>query len=801
MISQPDQKQEQDKAAGKFSLSLGGQILLLTCGLVFMTALLMGGLYFSQSVSSAVDREYRALSFETELMAPQFQAAFDLMENDVRVLSKLPPIQGFVRSSANDGIDPRDGSTTQLWHDRLSQIFMAFIRSNESYIQIRYIGVADNGRELVRVNRTKEGFEIIAQDDMQSKGDEPYFKEGLQLAPGEIFFSHMSLNREHGVVQVPHVPVIRAILPVYAVGTDEIFGMIVINARYETLLHEAVKRIRPRENLYVIDDSGSFFVYGKEKKQVDFYMAGTAKEETENVKILKSLMESKSSSDTLSVTENGTEKIVHFRKIFFDPNSADRFLILAYSLPKDLMLAAPRKVMRQSLILAVLLIFASSLCAAMLTYFVRKPLQKTIDGVRQYARGENPSGLPLDRNDEIGELARAFSSMTENLEVSRRAEQETLESLNQKKKELEKSERRLQLILDNAGEGIYGLNIDGTTTFANKAAEDILGYKQEDLLNKNQHELIHHSHADGEVYPKEECKIYATFKSGKACNEDGEVFWHKDGYPVPIEYTGKPVFDSKGRITGAVVVFRDITERKKAEEEILRSNEELSRFAYIASHDLQEPLRMISSFTSLLDKEYKDKLDDKGQQYMKFISGSAHRMSALISDILEYSMANASGVELAEFDAREAVGTALMNLQQVIDDTEAKVTVDNMPAIYGSPVKFSSLIQNLVGNAIKYRDKDKKPEIHVGVEDQGRNWLFSIKDNGIGMKEEYLSQIFVLFKRLHHKNEYSGTGIGLSICKKIVEGLGGEIWAESEYGKGSIFYFTVPKRGEEKNVA
>jgi len=196
-------------------------------------------------------------------------------------------------------------------------------------------------------------------------------------------------------------------------------------------------------------------------------------------------------------------------------------------------------------------------------------------------------------------------------------------------------------------------------------------------------------------------------------------------------------------------VGRDITQNKKAEDEIIRSNEELERFAYIASHDLQEPLRMVSNFTGLLNEEYGADMDEQARQYMDF--------------------------------------------SMVIEETDAKITVGRMPKIYAHPMRFSRLVQNLIGNAIKYRDPSRTPEIKIKAKERDKDWLFSVADNGMGIKEEYLEQIFVIFKRLHHKQDYSGTGLGLAISKKIVEGFQGQLWVESTFGKGSVFYFTIPK--------
>lgn len=411
--------------------------------------------------------------------------------------------------------------------------------------------------------------------------------------------------------------------------------------------------------------------------------------------------------------------------------------------------------------------------------------QKKIIGIGREVEGLNKNGRIFPVDLSICEITlngeKFFSGFVRDISDRKFAEEE-----------LQKVSKKLQLILDHAGEGVYGLDIEGNTIFANKAAEKILGYSQEDMLNTCPHELIHHHRADGSVYPKEECKIYDSIRDGNIHKEDTEVFWKKDGTSIPVEYSSTPIRDKDRNITGAVVVFRDITERKKAEEELVRSNMELERFAYVASHDLQEPLRMISSFTNLLQEKYSSTFDDTGHKYMGFISNAADRMRDLVVDLLEYSRADQDMETLKEIDCSDILKGVEESLSEIIQSSEAIITSDPLPMIYSNEIRIYRLIQNLIGNAIKYQSPGNIPTIHIGVEDKDTHWIFSVSDNGIGIPEDQIDHVFVLFKRLN-QNTYSGTGIGLSICKKVVESLGGKIWVDSTFGKGSTFYFSIPK--------
>lgn len=227
--------------------------------------------------------------------------------------------------------------------------------------------------------------------------------------------------------------------------------------------------------------------------------------------------------------------------------------------------------------------------------------------------------------------------------------------------------------------------------------------------------------------------------------------------------------------------------------EVELKNEELERFAYVASHDLQEPLRMITGFLSQLDRKYGDQLDDKGRQYIEFASGGASKMRQIMLDLLAFSRVSREEHEKEEIDIDALIADYRSLRHRLIEQKSAKVHLDNPMNVTSYKVPLLQVLHNLIDNALKYSKDDVPPEVHISVSDQPLVWLFSVSDNGIGMESEYFSKIFILFQRLHAEGEYEGTGLGLAIVKKIVENLGGEIWVESEPGKGSTFSFTVPK--------
>ena len=243
-----------------------------------------------------------------------------------------------------------------------------------------------------------------------------------------------------------------------------------------------------------------------------------------------------------------------------------------------------------------------------------------------------------------------------------------------------------------------------------------------------------------------------------------------------------------------VTASRNDLDRTK--QELQRSNAELEQFAYVSSHDLQEPLRMVTSYTQLLAKRYEGQLDDKADMYLHYAADGATRMQQLINDLLAYSRVSTQARPPEAVACEQVLKDVLANLSRSIEDAGAQVTHAPLPTLYMDPLHLSRLLQNLIGNAIKYNDKDT-PEVHLSATREEAGWSFALRDNGIGIAEEHIDRIFVIFQRLHHKEKYPGTGIGLAVCKKIVERAGGKLWVESEPGEGSVFRFTIPDQVED----
>jgi PAS domain S-box-containing protein len=360
---------------------------------------------------------------------------------------------------------------------------------------------------------------------------------------------------------------------------------------------------------------------------------------------------------------------------------------------------------------------------------------------------------------------------------------------------LRASELRFRGILDSAPDAVVIADAGGAIVLVNAEAERLFGYGRDELVGGPLEILIPTRFRD--AHPQQR-RDYTANPIARSMGQGRELRGlHKSGGEFPVEITLSPLQSPDGMLITAVI--RNITERKRAEAKLLntvgelkRSNEELQQFANVASHDLQEPLRMVSSYTQLLAERYKGRLDADADEFIGYAVQGSKRMQGLIQDLLAYAHVGSGSHTLVRIATEEALAAALLDLRATIEDCGAVVTHDPLPIIDSEAAQVTRVFQNLIGNAIKYR-RAEVPRVHVAAADSGGEWIFSVRDNGIGIEPQYFEKIFVLFQRLHRTEEYEGTGIGLAICKKTLERLGGRIWLESQPGQGSIFYFAVPK--------
>jgi signal transduction histidine kinase len=621
--------------------------LVLFC-LVMLTAACVTGLIFWRLDSQLVQAKVDELQRETAVQSTHFSDQIRELVRDTRILSNTPPVQGLIRSRKNAGTDPLTGFETSTWQDQLVAIFLSVLQHKPDYDQIRYIGIEDDGREIIRVDRRGEegGPRRVAESDLQRKGNEPYLDRTLAQAPGEVYISSINLNRERGVIEQPHVPVIRAAIPIYS-PANKPFGIIIINYRVSDAFQRLTRVANPDHAYYIVNESGHYLRHPEQRYEFDFEF-GPGRLATRDFPLLKQLLGDEQS--TLGAALQQEDLVIAARRVDFGPPAMGKAIYLIAADDFEDITAVSTETLQQLALVLTALVVIALVVGLWLSQRITWPIDALTESVRdmEFHKGTilTPSSLPA----EAGELATAL--------------QESFDQL-----------------------------------------------------------------------------------------------------------------------------------RRKADD-LAASNRELKQFAYIASHDLQEPVRTINSFTSLLDSEFRDQLDEQGRTYLRFIAESSERMRLLIRGLLEYSRLGTQA-RPEKIDLNILLADIKQDMASTLEHSGADVQADHLPTITVYSLEFRLLLQNLLSNAVKYRHEDVAPLIFLRCRASAGGWLFEVEDNGIGISAEHRDRVFMIFQRLHGRREYEGTGIGLAHCRKVVELHHGRIWIEDAPGGGCLFRFWIEEVDEQ----
>lgn len=429
-----------------------------------------------------------------------------------------------------------------------------------------------------------------------------------------------------------------------------------------------------------------------------------------------------------------------------------------------------------------------------LAIFVSRNIQKGLNEILLSAKAvkkkEFNRKAKAFSKDEIGILANNFNSMAEELERGIR--------------EIEQTQQKFKGLLESAPDAIIIVGENGIIQLVNNKCEHIFGYQKNELIGYNVELLLPERFRSA---PNEQRKLFYDFPGVRSTDVGLELLGQrKNGDEFPIEISLSPLETEEGLLVTAAI--RDISEKKRLEKVIREANvtlekkvqqrtaeleiknKELEQFAYVASHDLQEPLRTTSSFVELLRKQYHGKIDDNANRYIDYVIQASDRMKTLIKDLLDYSRIGREK-QFEPVDCNVALTEVLADLAKVIKENKATITANQLPVVNAFPTELKLLFQNLISNSIKFQKTGIAPQIEISTSKENSHWHFRFSDNGIGIDKQYQQRIFIIFQRLHNRSVYEGSGIGLAHCKKIVELHGGTIWVESEASKGSTFHFTI----------
>jgi PAS domain S-box-containing protein len=450
----------------------------------------------------------------------------------------------------------------------------------------------------------------------------------------------------------------------------------------------------------------------------------------------------------------------------------------------------------ENLVLKLLFLIALSVeitgltLAIIVSRNIQKGLNEILQSAKAVAKNDFSRKAKAFSKDEIGILANNFNSMAEELQRSMH--------------DIEQAQQKFKGLLESAPDAIVIMDEKGRITLVNKQCENIFGYRKDELIGANMELLLPERFRSTQ---HEQPKLIYDIPGVRSTDIGVEVLGQrKNGNEFPIEMSLSPLDTEEGVLVTAAI--RDISEKKRLEKEIREANvtlekkvqkrtaeleiknKELEQFAYVASHDLQEPLRTTSSFVELLRKQYYGRLDENADRYIDYVIQSSDRMKTLIKDLLDYSRIGREK-QFEPVNCNLAFAEVLADLAEVIKENKAKIVAGPLPVVNAFPTELKLLFQNLISNSIKFQQPGIAPHIEISTTQQNGHWHFQFRDNGIGIDKQYQQRIFIIFQRLHNRSVYEGSGIGLAHCKKIVELHGGKIWVESEVGKGSIFHFTL----------
>jgi PAS domain S-box-containing protein len=890
-------------------IGLGAKISLLTSILVFFSIGILGNYLYQTQRGALIDKAVEGSKGQVRLEAVKLNESILSLVNDVRFLAKMPPIQGIIRASANNGVDPVEGSSGVIWRERLETIFKAFLSEKKQYMQVRYIGQYGEGKEIVRVDLKNGEPHIAIDSELQTKGNQTYFKEAIKLSKGGTYLSPITLNREHGTISFPHIAVLRAAVPIYD-ANEKIFGIVVINMDIGSIFKRLIEQ---DEHIAFINDDGDYLGHQNPELNFGFELGKRHRVQDTYPEIAYLFEEGNTDNDFFYVSKKSNQdEAIFIIKTQYGSFDRKHFIALIHIEKISAIISQSKSVVNKTLLLVFALIVISVYIGLYFSRRLTSPLKQISLATAHFAteteaeaEAEAEFHLPTNLKDEIGDLARSFAAMikkvavrTSELKFQKDAiDQHAIVSLadvngdityvndklcqisgysrdelmgknhrilkswehppeffgdmwktissgkvwhgilkNKNKgggyywvhttivpnlnddgepfeyigirteitenKRLEEELRLItqenEQILKSAGEGIYGLDLNGYTTFVNPAAEKLLGYSLAEMKNKSQHALIHHTKADGTPYHREECSIYAALKDGVVHHTLDDVFWRKDGSSFPVEYISTPILKD-GEVAGAVVTFKDISEQKTNEVMILNARREAeeankakSLFLANMSHEIRTPMNAILGYSQILLRRkdlHADIIDS-----IRTIDTSGKNLLTMINEILDISKIEAGKMEINPSDF--ALNGLIDNISSLFElrckQKRLQWTIKGLSSptfVRADEGKLRQVLVNLLGNAVKFTESG---EIILSITAREDNqYRFDIIDTGNGIPLEAQDKIFEAFQQDDEGEKVGGTGLGLAISKKQVELMGSELLLKSEVNEGSKFYFTL----------
>ena len=782
-------------------ISLSAKISFFAALLTLFTATAVGYVVYHGGNELLIEQAMNDVSRDLERQGFKMTAKIEALEADVSFLTRTPPIQALIRTK-DGSVDTIDNSSTQdIWKKRFASILKSLLEEKPQYLQAQYIGIADEGKEIVRVDRDGNHIHRVREDRLQSRGQALYFQNTIKYKTGNIYVSPIELNKEQGKILKPFTPVLHVAMPIFDERNYDIFGIIIIKLDMKHVFLESQSSAPKGSQLYITNNKGDFLIHSDMKKAFGFEFDKTYKIQDDYPE-LASIFDTSDidwvSGDT-SISLTKDDKALKFLKVSFDMLDQNHFAGFALETPYEVVIAQALALRNRSIILSLVLIVCSMAIGLFMAGYITRPIRKIIIAAESFAKGQYDGvDLPLKSKDEIGRLAHTLKSMAEQIEA--------------RTEEIKINEERSLSIINASIDTIITIDEKGIIQSFNSAGEEMFGYSAKDVIGQNVKILMPdpHSHQhDGYLHnylDTGEKKIIGIDREVEALKKDGSVF------PINLA-VGELSVGEQRMFVGSI---RDITDRKEIEAKIQKYTTELeaskleaenanhmkSEFLAMISHEIRTPMNGILGVTDLL---LETPLSAKQLNYAKTVSNSADSLLTIINDVLDFSKIEAGKMELEEipFDLMTLSEDVAILLAVRAKDTALELVLRYKPGtpqhLIGDPGRIRQVICNLIGNALKFT---KKGYIILTIEEcddgknapAGRKYLkVSVEDTGIGIPKDAQEKIFDKFSQVDTSTtrKYGGTGLGLSICQAMAKSMNGEVGFESEEGKGSTFWFTM----------
>ncbi|MCG7625359.1 sensor histidine kinase [Epibacterium sp. Ofav1-8] len=687
------------------------------------------------------------------------------MSQDAETIVGFPPIAGIFRSLMTpSGIDPYDGSSLTHWRKRLETLFVSLIQNRDAYSQIRLLLPQRNWREFVRVDSINGSVRITSQDELQAKGDEPYVRTLVSGSSEESQFSHVTRNREHGVASGP--PTLRSLKRIADIDGN-LIGAIVINAHIAELFALPKTGNEIGQTYYAIENKTSAgTLLGPEDMR--FAVQAESGESLEAVDDIFTTGEGQ-----LVAGDSNTGIFV--TRVDLSSHNIPFTIRIASFVDLRQMLAAARTALLHNVLNALGLTLSASCMGYFLTSRLLAPLEKLLTDIRSSSSSLRPVPEEFDGHDEVSVIAKEFSHLTN---------------------DLIRETQRLEMVLSNAAEGVVTLREDGSIEDVNPAATQILGLAAPRLIGRRLADVLHcdpkltRSNLMHRADSDEPLRFSVTCRHGASENTILQIAVQRALYAEGTRF---------------IVMLRDITTETFAAQKadaliaaLKRSNAELDQFAYIASHDLKAPLRVINNAISWLEEDLEPYLNDDTRESMHLLQSRANRMERLLNDLLQHSRIGRVAEPETQISGRE-LADELLGLLEVPDGMTVRFA-ESFLKLRFRKLPLETVLVNLLSNSIRHHDRPHG-EIEVSVEEEAGFLRFRVEDDGPGIEPIYHDRIFEVFQTLQSRDQLEGSGMGLAFVKKHIEVAGGEIQVISDGIRGTVFEFRWPRDLRQQNEA